>query len=81
MDVKDRVRRFIVENYYIPDPDRIRDDTSLLMDGVVDSTGVLELVTFLENEFEIKVDDTELLPENLDSLEQVARFVAQKRAT
>ena len=56
------------------------DGESLQSKGVVDSTGVLELVEFLEREFGIQVDDADLVPANLDSVEQLAAFVARKRS-
>jgi acyl carrier protein len=52
---------------------------SLLEKGVMDSTGVLELISFLEREFEITLDDAEMVPENLDSVDRVVAFVERKR--
>ena len=77
--VQDRIRRFIGENFYVPDPAAIRGDTSLLLEGIVDSTGVLEVVRYLEETFDIKVEDHELLPDNLDSLDRMEVFVRRKR--
>jgi len=57
------------------------DDSSFLESGVIDSTGVLELVTYLENKFGFKIADEELVPENLDSINNVLRFVERKRKT
>lgn len=56
----------------------LKNDTSFLEKGIVDSTGVLELVTFLEETFDIKVEDEELVPENLDSVNNLVKFVNQK---
>jgi len=72
------VRGFILDRFYVPHPDRLADDASLLETGVVDSTGVLEVIGFLEEEFQIRVENGEILPENLDSVERLARFVRQK---
>lgn len=79
MDIGNRVRQFIQQNFYTAAAAQIADDTSLLDAGIVDSTGVLEVVTFLEAEFGIKVDDSELLPENLDSIGNIVAFVERKR--
>jgi len=56
----------------------LKDDTSFLEEGIIDSTGVLELVTFLEEEFEIEVNDEELIPENLDSINNVTAYLEGK---
>jgi acyl carrier protein len=58
----------------------LESDTSFLEKGIVDSTGVLELVAFLEETFDIKVEDEELVPENLDSVSNLVRFVKGKSA-
>ena len=81
MTTQERVRQFIVQNFYVADPTSLRDDTSFLDAGVIDSTGVLELVTFLETELGVTVADDELLPQNLDSLAAVAAFIARKQAS
>jgi acyl carrier protein len=79
MSTKDRVRQFIVTNFYVADPASLRDDTSFLERGIIDSTGVLEVVGFLESELGVTVADDELLPQNLDSLDAIDAFVARKR--
>jgi acyl carrier protein len=79
MDVKSLVRQFVSENFYVADPQSFGDSTSFLEQGIVDSTAILEVVAFLEERFHIQVDDTEFVPENLDSLERIAAFVARKR--
>jgi acyl carrier protein len=56
----------------------VRDDESLLEAGIVDSTGMLEMVMFLEQHFALKIEDRELVPENLDSLQRLVRFVGHK---
>jgi acyl carrier protein len=78
MHTKKKIRQFIAENFYVSDVDQIADDVSLLQEGHMDSTGVMELVAFLEQDFGIKVDDEELIPENLDSLNQIEAFVNRK---
>lgn len=78
-DVKQSVRDFVRENFYVPTDRSLPDDASLRDLGVVDSTGVLEVVGFLEQEHGIVVEDAELLPENLDTIDAIAAFVARKR--
>ena len=73
------VRNFIIENFLFGESsDPLRDDDSFLDNGILDSTGVLQLVAFLEERFQIKVDDEELLPENLDSIENVVKYLGEK---
>lgn len=76
---RDTVRQFIVTNFYVPDEQALADDTSLLDHGIVDSTGVLELMAFIEEKFSIKVDDAEIVPENLDTIRSILAFIARKR--
>ena len=77
--MKQLLRKFIVDNYLFGQPLEFSDDDSLQEKGVIDSTGVLELVTFLEETYAIKIADDELLPENLDSLSRIERFVNSKK--
>ena len=75
------VREFIVNNFLFgQDGAELTDDASLLEQGIIDSTGVLELVSFLEGGYQLKIDDEELIPENLDSIRNLARFVRRKSA-
>lgn len=78
MDVSIIIRRFIVENFLFEESDNLEDDTSFLEGGIIDSTGILELVSFLEEEFGISVKDEELIPENLDSIANVAGYLERK---
>jgi acyl carrier protein len=75
---KTKIRDFIVENFLFGDANGLADDTSFLREGIIDSTGILELVAFLENEFPITVDDEELVPENLDSINSLAIYLEKK---
>ena len=78
-DIRSAVRRFIAQNFlFRDDGDAITDDQSLLDAGIMDSTGILELVCFLETTFDIEVKDDEMLPENLDSVAAIARYVGRK---
>jgi len=73
------VRRFVRDNFLFGQEPTFSDGDSFLDQGIVDSTGVLELVTFLEDEYQITIKDEELIPENLDSIDNVVRFVQLKR--
>lgn len=79
-ETKSKIRDFIIENFLFGNADGLQDDTSFLEEGIIDSTGVLELVTFLEETFEIQVDDEELIPENLDSINNVTAYLERKAA-
>jgi acyl carrier protein len=78
--LKELVRRFITSNFYVAEPHKLQDSDSLLDSGVIDSTGVLEVIDFVESEFKVAVADEEMLPENLDSIANIADYVARKRA-
>lgn len=78
MAVRDQIRTFILSNYYVADGTSLSDSASLLEQGIIDSTGVLEVIFFIEETFAIKVEDKEMLPENLDSIEKIANFVIKK---
>jgi acyl carrier protein len=80
MEIKQQIRDFITTNFYVADPSTLEDDASLLDRGIIDSTGVLEVIGFVEDNFGIKVEDNEMLPENLDSIDNIAAFVARKQA-
>jgi len=78
MSLRDQIRNFILENFIVEKPEDLVDDESLLEKGIMDSTGVLELVAFLESNYEIKVDDEELVPENLDSIKNIVNYLDRK---
>jgi acyl carrier protein len=77
-DVRDTVHAFIVKNFYVG-TGAFADDDSLLDRGIVDSTAILEVISFLEETFGIRVDDAEIVPENLDSIRAITAFVTKKR--
>ena len=79
MEIKQQVRSFVTTNFYVPDPASLSDETSLLDQGIIDSTGVLEVIGFLEETFGITVEDSEMLPENLDSIERITGFITRKK--
>jgi acyl carrier protein len=76
---KEQVRTFVRSNFYVPESVSLADDASLLAQGIIDSTGVLELVTFIEDAFGITVGDSEMVPQNLDSVDSIASFVDRKK--
>jgi acyl carrier protein len=78
MELNKKVRDFVTSNFYVADPGSLEDRTSLLDRGIIDSTGVLEVIIFIESTFGVTVEDSEMLPENLDSIERIAAFVARK---
>lgn len=80
MELKEQVRAFITSNFYVADPATLADDTSLLDRGIVDSTGMLEVIFFIEETFGIKIDYSEMVPDNLDSIERIANFVSRKKS-
>lgn len=78
MNVCQDVREFIVSNFLFGDAATLQQDTSLLDSGTVDSTGVLELIMFLEEKYELKIQPDEVVPDNLDSISRIVRFVRVK---
>jgi acyl carrier protein len=79
-DIKQTVKAYIVDTMLMgADGSDIADDTSFLERSLLDSTGVLELVNFLQDTYKIEIEDQELTPENLDSLDRIATFVAAKQ--
>ena len=77
-NVKAKIKDFIIENFLFGHADNLQEDTSFLEEGIIDSTGVLELITFLEEQFSITVEDEELIPENLDSINNIVAFLERK---
>ena len=74
------IRAFIIENFLFSSSDNgLKDTDSFLENGVIDSTGVLELISFLEEKYAIQVQDEEIVPENLDSINAVVAFLRRKR--
>ena len=72
------VRGFIVDNFLFGEDPGISAEASLMQEGIVDSTGLLELIMFLEETYGISIADEELVPENLDTIQNIDRFVSQK---
>lgn len=80
MDARDQVRIYITDNLLFGDGDHLKDEDSLTGGGLIDSTGVIELVAYLEKTFSITIDDAEIIPENLDTVQQIAHFIDLKKA-
>jgi len=78
MNSLENVKAYIVENFLFGDDHRIGPDTDFIENGILDSTGVLELVGFLEEKYGIRVEDDELVPDNLNSLEKIALYISKK---
>lgn len=80
-DIESEIRAFIADNFlFREDVDTIENDQSLLESGLIDSTGVLELVAFLESHYDLRIADAEIIPSNLDSVAALVRFVSAKLA-
>ncbi len=77
-EVSADIRQFVIDNFLFGEGESLRDNDSFLDTGIIDSTGILELVGHLQKQFSITVEDHELLPENLDSVTQVANYVCRK---
>ena len=81
MDIRSDIRGFILDNFMMGrDPQELTDSGSLLELGIIDSTGVLELVGFMEEKFDLQVEDEDLVPENLDSVNNLVKYIEHKRA-
>lgn len=76
--VKTKIRNYVIDNFLFGSENGLEDQTSFLDEGIIDSTGVLELVSFLEDKFSIHILDHELIPENLDSIENISNYLKRK---
>jgi len=79
--ISEKVFRFFVDNFMVDPSIRLNDSDSFLENGIIDSTGILELISFLEVTFNIKIGDHEIIPENLDSFRGIEKFVKSKIPT
>ncbi|MDQ2639175.1 MAG: acyl carrier protein [Pseudomonadota bacterium] len=78
--IASQIKHFVLQNFLFTDDQSVlRNDQSLLQSGTLDSTGILELITFVEDTFHIRVADEEMLPANFDSIDAIAAFVAGKK--
>lgn len=78
-EISQKIRNFMFENFmYGYDENEFSDESSFLEFGILDSTGIMELVVFIESEFDMEVADTEIIPENLDSVNCASQFIHNK---
>lgn len=81
MAYRDKLRSFILENYlFSEDQSLLADQDSFLDKGILDSTGILELIFYLEEEFEVQVAEGDMVPENLDSVDNIVNYLSAKTA-
>ena len=80
MNIEERIRTFILKNLYFAEGSALSDDVSFLAEGIIDAMGALELVTFVESEFGIRIDMSEVVVKNFDSIAKLANFVRRKLA-
>jgi acyl carrier protein len=80
MTISSKIRGYIRDSFLFGSDQKLSDEDSLLDAGVIDSTGAMELVSFLESEFRVDVSDRDLVPENLDSVAAMTAFVTRKLA-
>lgn len=81
MTIESKLRRYVLSNFLFTDDEgALASSDSFLEKGIVDSTGIMEVILFVEEEFGVRVTDDEMLPENLDSIEKLVAFVARKQA-
>jgi len=74
------IRKFVIDNYLFGEEGKLSDGDSFMETGIIDSTGILELVRFLESTYTIKVADEELIPDNLDSVSKIVSFILAKQS-
>lgn len=78
-EIKIKIKEYILENFlYSASNDKLADNDSFLEQGIIDSTGILELVAYIEETFSIKLSDDDLVPENLDSINNIGNFILGK---
>ena len=82
MSIEGKIREYILENYlFTDDQNALKNDDSFLDQGIIDSTGIMEVIFFIEQEYEISVDDEEMVPENLDSIDNLIAFINKKKVS
>lgn len=79
MDNCEVIKQFVCSNFLFDENRGLHEDTSFLENGLVDSTGIMEMVAFIEKTFDLTVEDEELVPENFDSIRKVSDFIRRKR--
>jgi acyl carrier protein len=79
-DIKGVVRQYLLDNFVMGAGAKIADDVSFTKTHILDSTGFIELITFIEDTYHLKVEDNEMLPENFDSLINIEAYVGRKKS-
>lgn len=80
MSVEEKIRNFILENYLFTDDQSALNNTDSFLDkGIIDSTGILELIFFMEQDLNVQVNDEEMIPDNLDSVNNIVNFIENKK--
>lgn len=77
-EIRQAVRQFVVDNFLFGQDGDLEDGTSFMDQGIIDSTGILELVAFVEKTWDVKVEDEDLVPDNMDSLDNICAFIQSK---
>ncbi|MDH5648672.1 MAG: acyl carrier protein [Gammaproteobacteria bacterium] len=81
MSIEHKLRGYILENFlFTDDESALSSSDSFLEKGIIDSTGIMEVIYFIQEEFGIEVDDNEMIPENLDSVNNIVKFLEKKKA-
>jgi len=73
------IRVYIVDNFLFGDDNELQEETSFLDNGIIDSTGIIELVSYIEESFDISVDDEDIIPENFDSIRNIAAYIMRRK--
>lgn len=82
MEAREKLRQFIIENFLFGNDNAELDDGESFLDsGIIDSTGILEVVGFIEDEFDFEVMDEELVPDNFDSVDKLVAYIGRKMQT
>jgi len=80
-DIEERVRGYITQNFLLAQSDTLfENDTSFLESGIIDSSGVLEIIAFIEHDFDVQITDEEMIPENLDSVNNIVQMITRKKS-
>jgi len=78
MNLSNDIREYIIDNFLFGEPGNLSDDTSFMEGGIVDSTGILEIVGYIEEKYGITIVDAELIPENFNSINNISKFLERK---
>ena len=80
MTIEKKLRSYILENFlFTDDESALKSSDSFLDKGIIDSTGIMEVIFFLEEEYGVKVEDDEMIPENLDSVDNIVSYIDKKK--